>query len=168
MKTIALSVIVLSLIFVGCSKRDASYYMQVAKQSVKQKNIPSAVTAYENLIKKYPDSPQASQALFELASLYQNKIIKNITPKESLEKAVSLFRSIYDKYPDSKEAPKSLFMSGFILANDLNEYKRATSTFNLFLKKYPDNILGLSAKEELKNMGLSPEKILSDKTNSNL
>jgi TolA-binding protein len=67
---------------------------------------------------------------------------------------------VYEKYPDSEEAPKSLFMSGFILANDLMLYDKATSSYNLFLEKYPSHPLAVSAKEELDNMGLSPEEIL--------
>ncbi len=167
MKTI-ISAVIFSLMFAGCSKKSDSDYMQAAKKSVQQNNISDAVSAYENLVKEYPESPKAPEALFQLASLYQNQMIKNIEPEKSLQKAVSLFKSIATKYPHSKEAPKALFMSGFIQANNLKSYNDATSTFNLFLKKYPDNSLSSSAHEELKNMGLSPEEILKKKKKSNM
>ena len=32
--------------------------------------------------------------------------------------------------------------------------------YNLFLEKYPSHPLAVSAKEELNNMGLTPEEIL--------
>ncbi|MCL5030604.1 MAG: tetratricopeptide repeat protein [Bacteroidetes bacterium] len=163
------------VVFEGCSKKSDDYYMGQAKKSVEQKNIPAAVEAYQDLVTNYPNSQMAPQALFELATLYQNKMVKNdnqsngqaeLTDTQSLEKAISLFRSIFDKYPNSEYAPKALFMSGFIQSNDLKQFSDATATFNLFIQKYPNNELVSSAKEELNNMGLSPEDILQKKNNS--
>ncbi len=143
--------------------------MDQAKKSVEQNNIQAAVEAYQTLVNEYPESPKAPEALFQLATLYQNKMVKNantsagqpaLTDTQSLEKAVSIFRSVYDKYPQSGKAPKALFMSGFIQANDLKQFNQATATFNLFIQKFPNDELAISAKEELNNMGLTPEQIL--------
>jgi TolA-binding protein len=73
---------------------------------------------------------------------------------------VELFRSVYEKYPNSEQAPMGLFMAGFVEANELNDYDAATKTYNLFLETFPDHELATSAKEELDNMGLTPEEIL--------
>jgi len=51
-------------------------------------------------------------------------------------------------------------MAGFILANDLNMYNEATEAYNLFMETFPKHELAASAKEELDNMGLTPEEIL--------
>ena len=152
------------LLLAGCGKKGPEDYMKEAKSGIDGKNISAAVTAYQNVVNEYPDSPQAPEALFQLGTLYQNKMVTNIEAKASLEKAVDIFKSISDKYSDDKLAPKSLFMSGFILANDLKEYNKATIIFNIFLKKYPKSDLVNSAKEELDNMGLSPEEILKNKS----
>ncbi len=163
------------VVFEGCSKKTDEYYMEQAKKSVEQKNIQAAVDSYQSLVTEYPNSPMAPQALFELATLYQNKMVKNdnqaagqanLSDTQSLEKAVSLFRNVFDKYPNSEHAPKALFMSGFIQANDLKKYNDAIITFNLFIQKYPNNELVSSAKEELNNMGLSPEEIIQKKNDS--
>jgi len=53
-----------------------------------------------------------------------------------------------------------LFMAGFVLANELNMYNEATETYNYFIEKFPEHELAASAKEELDNMGLTPEEIL--------
>jgi TolA-binding protein len=153
----------LMLAFVGCSKKSSSDYMKKAKADIDHKNVDDAVTAYQNIINDYPSSPEAPEALFELATLYQGNMVKNYSEQDSFQKAVTLFRQVYDKYPDAKLAPKSLFMSGFIEANNLKEYNKATEVFNLFLQKFPNNELASSAKEELDNMGLSPEEILAKK-----
>ena len=165
MKLKILSLLLIALAFAGCSKKSDEYYMEQAKSAAEKNNIQEAVTAYQNLVKEYPQSPKAPEAIFQLATLYQNKMVKedNLTDTQSLEKAVELFRSIYDKYPQSDIAAKALFMSGFIQSNELKQFPEATSTFNLFLQKFPNNDLASSAKEELNNMGLTPEQILKKK-----
>lgn len=157
------SFIIVILFISGCSKKTDDQYLNEAKTNIENHNIDKAVTAYQDLIKEYPNSPKAPEAIFELATLYQNKMVKNIPQNQSLQKSIGLFRSIFDKYPKSKLAPKALFMSGFIQANDLKSYDEATASFTLFLQKFPNNELASSAKEELDNMGLTPEEILQKK-----
>jgi TolA-binding protein len=152
--------ILLSIVIIGCSKTTDQNYMKKAAESVKQNNISDAVQAYENLVKDYPDSKLAPKAILEEAALYQNGKVKNLSGKEALQKAANLYESVFDKYPQNEQAPKALFMSGFIEANDLKDFNKATELYKLFLEKYPKHQLAESAKEELKNMGLSPEQIL--------
>ncbi len=156
------------LFFNGCSSKSADDYMKTAKENVKQKNISEAINNYESVIQEFPESPQAPDALFQVATLYQNKMVKNISDIESYKKAEEIFRKVYNKYPDDKKAPMALFLSGFILANDLRNFQSATNTYNLFLEKYPKHELASSAKEELSNMGLSPDQILQKKAQKNI
>ncbi len=164
MKILLIIPLLLSLVLLnGCGKKSDTDYMNIAKEGIAKNNTADAVAAYQSLVKDYPNSPLAPEALFQLATLYQNKMVKDVPSTESLQKAVGLFRSIFDKYPGDKLAPKALFMSGFIQANELKAYPEATGSFNLFLQKFPNNELATSAKEELDNMGLTPEQILQKK-----
>lgn len=147
----------------GCSSKSDQDYMNEAAENAKKNKIPEAINGYENLVREYPGSRLAPEALFQVGTLYQNKMVKNLSGKESLENSVKVFREIHDKYPDSKRAPYALFMSGFILANELGRYEEATETYKLFLQKYPDHEWSFSAKSELENMGLPPEIILQKK-----
>ena len=156
------------LIFYGCSSKTDKEYLQTAEKNVKGNNISEAIESYQTLVDKYPQSDLAPDALYEMAALYQNNLIKNLTKKESLQKSVEIYRSVYDKYPKSKKAPMALFMSGFILANELNNYDEASKTYNLFLKEFPNHELSTSAREELKHLGLSPEEILKEKTSTKI
>jgi hypothetical protein len=40
------------------------------------------------------------------------------------------------------------------------KFDEATKSYKLFLEKYPNDPLAVSAKEELDNMGIPPEEIL--------
>ena len=86
-----------------------------------------------------------------------------MSKEESIKQSAKIFVSVADKYPKSEQAPQSLFMAGFIYANELKNYDEAIKTYKLFLEKYPDNQLASSAKDELDNMGLTPEEILKKK-----
>jgi TolA-binding protein len=158
----------LVLVVTGCSNKSETDYLKSAEENLKSSKIQEAISDYETYIKEYPESEKAPETLTKLASIYQNSLIKNLSKKESLEKAVSVYREVYDKYPNSKQAPTSLFMSAFILANDLRKYHAAEVTYNLFLQKYPNHELASSAREELNNLGLSPEEILKKKSSKNI
>ncbi len=167
MKNLTLfSVLLFGIFLTGCSKKSDKDYMDMANKSLKQNNIVQAVDSYNKLIDEYPNSEKAPDAMFQLATLYQNNLVKNISGQESLEKAVKLFKTLNEKYPDSRLAPKALFMSGFVLANDIHDFNRATVVFRNFLQKYPNNELTASAREELNNMGMTPAEILEKKKDS--
>ena len=158
----------LSFLIFGCGpKKHAEEYMKQAKLSIEQKKIPETVKAYEFIVSEFPDDSLAPEALYQLGTLYQNKIVPNMKESESMEKAVTVFRSVFDKYPDKRQAQISLFMTGFIQANDLKKYQDATATYNLFLQKYPKSDMAPAAKDEINNMGLSPEQIITKKEVSN-
>jgi len=159
-----LSVIFLiAIIFISCSKTSDQEYYDKAKVLLKENKVTEAITSLETLLKEYPESNIAPKALVQLATIYQNQLDKNISQAESFNKAQKYFREVFDKYPQSEEAPNSLFMSSFILSNELKKYDEATEGYKLFIEKYPDSPLVISAKDELDNMGLSPEEILKRK-----
>lgn len=154
---------ILALLFFSCSKPTDQENLDQAKNLIKEKKIDEAVKTLEQIINEHPESNVAPKALVELATLYQGQLDPNVPRNESFNRAQKYFREVYDKYPKSEEASNSLFMSGFILANDLHKYDEATKAYKLFIEKYPDNPLVQSAKDELDNMGLTPEEILKKK-----
>jgi TolA-binding protein len=151
----------LLLLFFGCSsnKSDKELFDE-AETNLKAQKYPEAVISFEELINDHSDSKLAPEALSKLASIYQNKQVKNLSEEENLNKAIELFKKLHDNYPSSEYAPSGLFMAGFISANELHNYEAATIIYLQFLKEYPNNELAASAQAELDNMGLSPEEIL--------
>ncbi len=163
MKKVLSVLTIFIFLLTGCSKTSDKGYLDKAAESAKSGNIPEAIISYEKLVSEFPESKLAPEALVKEATLYHDNKIKDVSKEESLRKSAEVFESVAEKYPKSKEAPESLFMAGFIYANDLKDYNEATKTYKLFLQKYPDNQLASSAKDELDNMGLTPEEILKKK-----
>ncbi|MFO7526110.1 MAG: tetratricopeptide repeat protein [Ignavibacteriaceae bacterium] len=153
-------ILLIGFFMVSCSSKTDKELFAEATKYFEENKIPEAITAYEKIVEDFPKSNLAPQAITQLAGIYHGKKIQTMAETESLAKADSLFYLIYLKYPDSQEAPLGLFMAGFIQANELGDYQRATLTYNSFLEKYPEHELAVSAKEELDNMGLTPEEIL--------
>lgn len=156
-----------ALFFAGCAKTPEKDYLKSADENIKKGNVKEALNELEIFIKEFKDSEKTPEALNKLAAIYHNKIA-GIPEKESLEIAVKLYRQVYDEYPNSSQAPASLFMAAFILANELNKLHPAEMTYKLFLEKFPNHELAASAREELNNLGLSPEEILKKKTSPNI
>lgn len=151
------------LILTGCSKKNENDYLEQAQKGYEENNFQQVLTSYESLLSEFPQSESAPKALLEIAKLYQSYLIKNISNEESVRLAIENFEKIVENYPQSQEAPMALFLTGFIQANELHDYEKATETYNRFLEKYADHEMASSAKEELENMGLSPEEILRRK-----
>ncbi|GMU96069.1 tetratricopeptide repeat protein [Ignavibacterium album] len=147
--------------FISCSKSLESDYNN-ASELLKQNKVQEAIEEFTK-IAEASDKNFSPMALVQLATIYQNKMDKNISALESADKAQYYFRTVFDKYPENSDAPKALFMSAFILANELNKYDEATKAYNLFIEKYPNHELAASAKQELEYIGLSPEEILKRK-----
>lgn len=159
---------VFAFVFIGCSNKSNTDYLKSAEENLKNGKAQEAVNDLENFIKENRTSEKAPEALFNLAKIYQNRMLVNISEKESLEKAAKIYRQVFDDYPNSKKAPEALFMSAFIFANDLNKLHPAEMSYKLFLEKFPNHELAVSAREELNNLGLSPEEILKRKTAPNI
>ena len=156
------------LIVIGCSKKSGEDYLKSAEENMKNNKLQEAVADYENFVKENPQNEKAPDALSKLASIYQSKMLKNISDRESFEKAANYYKKVFDDYPSSKQAPASLFMSAFVLANELKKYHLAEVTYHLFLQKFQNHELANSAREELENLGLSPEEILKKKNSPNI
>lgn len=152
--------VLIPLLIISCSKTSDQEYFDEAKELLDEQKTEEAVQTLQTLIHEYPESKIAPKALVQLAQVYQNQLDKKFKIIASFKEAEKYFMQVYEKYPDSEEAPKALFMSGFIFANDLMKYDEATSRYKLFIEKYPSHPLAVSAKEELDNMGLTPEEIL--------
>lgn len=152
----------------ACATKSGEDYLNSAEENLKNNKLQEAVADFEAFIKDNAENEKTPGALVKLASIYQSGKLKNIQPKEALEKASKIYREVFDNYPNSTQASTALFMSAFILANELQKYETAEVTYKLFLQKFPSHELAGSAREELNNLGLSPEEILERKSTPNI
>lgn len=159
MKVVSLILLIGLFVFSCSSKSDKEIFGDAVKL-LEENKIPESISLFEKVVNDFAESELAPQALIQLAGIYHSKKLPSVSPRNSLERADSLFYLVFEKYPESDDAPLGLFMAGFIQANELGDYRKATATYNTFLNNYPDHDMAISAKQELDNMGLTPDEIL--------
>lgn len=150
-------------IFSFCSSINDKEVFDKAAKDLSEQKYQDAVDGFTRVADEAPGSDYAPQALFECAKIYHMEQIPLLPKEESLKKAVEYYKRIYSDYPDFKEAPPSMMMTGFILANELNNSEEAKSVYEEFLKKYPGDPLAGSVKLELESIGLTPDQILQQR-----
>ena len=80
----------------------------------------------------------------------------------AFDDAIDYLDEILENFPDSDLAPHSLFLTGYLYANDLEDFTKASEYYERFLAKYPDHDMAASARWEIANLGKDPEEILKD------
>lgn len=148
---------------VGCTTKTDKELFDEANKLLSEEKYSEGLNVYEQLIVEFPNSDFMPKTLFEVGKLYHGQVINTVSPKESLLKAVDYYKQVYEYDATKPEAPSALFMAAFLYANELNDLESAKTTYELFLEKYPENELAVSAKAELENLGKPPEIILHDK-----
>ncbi|OGV21070.1 MAG: hypothetical protein A3J84_03370 [Ignavibacteria bacterium RIFOXYA2_FULL_37_17] len=159
--TILISTIVL---FSACNTNKDLTLFKNASEKSNAKNYSEALKDYQEIINEYSDSEKAAESIFAVAAMYHMYQIPNVSREESLKKAVEYYQKLYRLFPKDERAPKALFMSGFILANELNNLDAARLAYMQFLDKFPKHELANPVKMELDNLGKTPEEILQQRT----
>jgi outer membrane protein assembly factor BamD (BamD/ComL family) len=137
----------LSILFVvGCAKLPDDRLMEIAKEYESREKFTEAIETYKKLVKTYPKSPLAPEAIYRAGLVYINGL-------SDVENSVEAFEAVIIGHPDSEYAPQCQFMIGFVYANSAADTARARIAYNTFLNKYPDHDLIPSVTWELKYLG---------------
>ncbi len=163
MKKVFFILMVLTLVFVGCSSKNDSDYYKVAKQEIDSENYESALNNFQAIVNEFPNSKFYKDALLQTGELNHGLVNSKISKTESYKKAIVAYSLFQKKYPKDKKAPQTLFMIGFIQANQLGQLEAAKKTYTKFLELYPESEMAESAKSEIETLGLSPDEILKIK-----
>lgn len=161
MKKILALLGIIIIIFGGCRKKSDADYLAMANECVQKQDIPGAMTAYENLVKEFPDGALAPQALYNMGRIYQDKLDKNLPFDGADRKAIECYQRVVEKYPKASQAPAALFNIGFLYANELNDYEKGKAAYEQYIHDYPTDQLVPAAKSEIENLGKSPDEILN-------
>jgi tetratricopeptide (TPR) repeat protein len=158
----------IGLFLVGCSAappeemlaratRDENIARQAADTVVeagaRAKLFESTVAAYQDLLEAHPDSPQAQEGLFRLATIYNNDV-------RDFPKAVTLYRSYVERFPEGEKTAVAMFLIGYVYHNELRMLDSAKVAYERFLSAYPNHEMAISAQFELNTLGRPPEELV--------
>lgn len=123
----------------GKDLSDTDLYI-VAKKAFDQGEYESARQEFEDLLKKYPSSPRASNAQFWLGETYYQE--------KWYEKAILEYQKVIDKYPKDSKVPAALLKQGFAFLN-LGDKTNARLILRELSDKYPGSNEAAVAKKKL-------------------
>jgi outer membrane protein assembly factor BamD (BamD/ComL family) len=163
-----LSVLGLGVILLGCSSAPPEDMLATAVQeealarqaadtvleaSARARLFEPAVAAYEKLLEAHPNSPQAQEGMFRLATIYNNDV-------RDFPKAVAMYRSYAERFPEGEKAAVAMFLIGYVYNNELRMLDSAKVAYERFLKTYPNHEMAISAQFELNTLGKPPEELV--------
>ena len=150
------------------------YYLDAPKTKLDQATTITALQEFELFISKYPKSPKIAECnatidklreKLEIKSFDNAKLYYNIGYYEAA--SIALKNSL-NKYPDSKLREETYF---YILKSDYKyaensvakkqkeRYQKVVSSYNKFMKKYPNSEFKAGAENILKQANKKLEKL---------
>ena len=103
-----------------------------------------AIAAFQNYVKKYPDSTYQPNANYWLGQLNYNKGKK--------DDAAFYFASVVKNYPKSPKAPDAMFKVGVIM-QDKGDTAKAKAVYQQVVTKFPGTEGAKQAQKRLSSMG---------------
>ena len=155
-----INILLVWILLISCNvgtNRSADQLWEEAQQHRVKENLKDSITAYKEIISRYPDHDLSAKAQFQIADIYLNDT-------KDFDYAVNEFKKVINKHSNHEVAKKSLFMIAYIYNNYLDAYSDATIHYNLFKEKYPNDELIPSVIYELD--GLKDLKSTIDSLNS--
>lgn len=120
---------------------------EVANNDFRSGRYDNAIEGFREVIKMYPDAPNAANAQFQIGeSFYYKKDSRNAIPE---------YQKFVDTYPNSDQRADGLYMLGVTYA-DLKQITNARNMFQRVIKEYPDSSAALQATQRLQALGLKP------------
>jgi len=109
---------------------------------------------YVEYAELHPTDSIAPDLLYKAADISMN--VGN--PKLS----VAIFKRIATQYPNYRNLPTVIFLTGYVYENQLNDYEKAKTFYEIIIEKYPESDFADDAEISLKNLGKSPEEMIKE------
>ncbi len=127
----------------------ASQRLADLRKSNKKKKYRSywidCVRTFELVEKRYPKSPNAADACFDRAGIYQELYQYNKYSKD-IGEALQSYRKCQSSYPNHARAPEALYRIIEISLQYKKDSALASDTFSMLSKDYPDSTWTAAAK----------------------
>ena len=125
----------------GDANTDYNAAIALVKDASRQDD---AMAAFQNFVKKYPDSTYQPNANYWLGQLNYNKCKK--------DDAAYYFASVVKNYPKSPKAPDAMFKVGVIM-QDKGDTAKAKAVYQQVVSKFPGTDGAKQAQKRLNALG---------------
>lgn len=137
------------------------------EQDRNRRDYERVTEAYRRVYYTAPTSAMADEAVAGVAEML-TEIGRRFDDGKMLQAAVGQYEFLRREYPGSKLRVNALFTMGEIYCDDLNDPAQAKSTFQEFLKHYPNSAQAAGARRaiaEIDSPSLKEKRLAREKTN---
>lgn len=106
----------------------------------------SAIEGFREVIQKYPDSPDAAMAQFQVGQAYNSM--------KDCRRAIPEYQRFVEQYPDARDRHEGLLMLGWCY-NDLGQRANAQQAYQQVIKEHPESTSAIMARQRLEGMGIT-------------
>ncbi|RLA98098.1 MAG: tol-pal system protein YbgF [Deltaproteobacteria bacterium] len=99
--------------------------------------------AFEEFLKKYPDSKLAGNAQFWIGECYYKQ--------KNYQEAINAYQIVLDKYPNGNKIKDSMLKQGMAFAN-IGDTTAARILFSRLIKNFPDSNQAMIAKKKMEKL----------------
>jgi tol-pal system protein YbgF len=114
-----------------------------AKAEFDKENFETALTQFNELIKRYPKTARAGNAQFWIGEIYYRE--------KWYEKAILEYQKVIEKYPTGNKVAASMLKQGFSFLN-IGDRTNTRLIFNQLIKKFPQSPEAGIARDKLKTL----------------
>ncbi|SLM63812.1 MULTISPECIES: cell division protein CpoB [Dickeya] len=118
-------------------------YNAAASLVLEKKQYDQAIVAFQNFIKKYPDSTYQPNANYWLGQLFYNKGKK--------DDAAYYFANVVKNYPKSPKASEAMFKVGVVM-QEKGQTDKAKAVYEQVIKTYPNSDGAKQAQKRLSGL----------------
>ncbi|MBP2844799.1 cell division protein CpoB [Dickeya oryzae] len=118
-------------------------YNAAASLVLEKKQYDQAIAAFQNFVKRYPDSTYQPNANYWLGQLFYNKGKK--------DDSAYYFANVVKNYPKSPKAPEAMFKVGLIM-QEKGQTDKAKAVYQQVIKSYPNTDGAKQAQKRLDSL----------------
>lgn len=128
--------------FYGNHPRAPEALEQIVALQTEQDDYSGAIQTWQEIIQKYPASPNAFAALKNMAEMYAEKL-------KQPDSTAATYRKFDTYFPDSLETPDMIFKAAQIYETEVKDFAKALECYQLINEKYPTHHSVLKAREKI-------------------
>src|SRR5215510_5286882 len=130
-----------------------------------RRDFDRVLDAYRKVYHTAPNSNKADAAVLAVAELLdeQGRVLNDV---KSFKDAIGQLEFLRREYPGSKFRGEALFTIAQIYRDDLDDSAKAKSTFEEFLKRYPNSSMAARAQDEIDDIDALARKEQTGKSKS--
>lgn len=126
------------------SSPDALRAYAIADLRKRQRKLPEALTAFQNIVQTYPKSDLVDESLIDIGDI--------LTQMSRYPEAVSSYERLLNDYPESIARDRTLLKMAQVYQLGIKDPTKAIATYQKLLEEFPGSIYSSEARKRIREI----------------